>query len=146
MTTAKRKSAAVAEAMEEEEEEEEEVEEEEFYVTLELEDFLDTNLLQSCQRYKLLGLNTEGPLLQVDDMFFQGTYAETVGTHLYFADPTSTSSSSSSSTSTAPLYTATKKLIFRRVGLEPKPTPSSSSSSNKQQQQEEEDEEKHHQG
>ncbi|KAL6041981.1 General transcription factor 3C polypeptide 6 [Balamuthia mandrillaris] len=142
--TAKRKSAAAAEAMEEVEEEVEEVEEveeEEFYVTLELEDFLDTNLLQSCQRYKLLGLNTEGPLLQVDDMFFQGTYAETVGTHLYFADPTSTSSSSSSSTSTAPLYTATKKLIFRRVGLEPKPTPSSSS--NKQQQQEEEDE--HHQ-
>jgi hypothetical protein len=84
---------------------------------LELNEYEDTNLLTTCKNYSLLGLETEHPLLKIDDLLFQGTYEESVGTILLFEMNTSQQENE------PPLkYVAhtTRRLVFRRVTLVPR--------------------------
>lgn len=57
---------------------------EQFYVVLALDEYEDTNLLATCKHYSLIGLDTEAPVLKIDDLIFKGTYEESVGTELLF--------------------------------------------------------------
>jgi hypothetical protein len=67
-------------------------------------------------------LETEHPLLKIDDLLFQGTYEETVGTNLLFElNPAHQENES------LPLkYVGhtTRRLVFRRVTLVPRSQPS----------------------
>ncbi|XP_025921307.1 general transcription factor 3C polypeptide 6 isoform X1 [Apteryx rowi] len=81
---------AAVEAMEEgerteEEEEEEEVEEQ--LVMVELSGIIDSDFLEKCEnKCKILGIETERPILQVDRYVFAGEYEDTLGTCLVFEE------------------------------------------------------------
>ncbi|XP_048210488.1 general transcription factor 3C polypeptide 6 [Perognathus longimembris pacificus] len=79
------------EAEEEEEEEEEEddddVEEEEQFVLVELTGIIDSDFLSKCEKKcKILGIDTERPILQVDSYVFAGEYEDTLGTCVIFEE------------------------------------------------------------
>ncbi|XP_069867186.1 general transcription factor 3C polypeptide 6 [Dipodomys merriami] len=81
------------EAEEEDEEEEEEedddddVEEEEQYVLVELTGIIDSDFLSKCEKKcKILGIDTERPILQVDSYVFAGEYEDTLGTCVIFEE------------------------------------------------------------
>ncbi|XP_028717573.1 general transcription factor 3C polypeptide 6 isoform X2 [Peromyscus leucopus] len=83
---------AVAAAMEpswegeEEEEEEEEIEEEQF-VLVELSGIIDSDFLSKCEnKCKILGIDTERPILQIDSYVFAGEYEDTLGTCVIFEE------------------------------------------------------------
>ncbi|XP_006071878.1 general transcription factor 3C polypeptide 6 isoform X1 [Bubalus kerabau] len=69
------------------EEEEEEEEETEQLVMVELSGILDSDLLSKCEnKCKILGIDTERPILQVDSYVFAGEYEDTVGTCVIFEE------------------------------------------------------------
>ncbi|XP_052019850.1 general transcription factor 3C polypeptide 6 isoform X2 [Apodemus sylvaticus] len=71
---------------EEEEEEEEEIEEEQF-VLVELSGIIDSDFLSKCEnKCKILGIDTERPVLQVDSYVFAGEYEDTLGTCVIFEE------------------------------------------------------------
>ncbi|KAM4865599.1 general transcription factor 3C polypeptide 6 [Thomomys bottae] len=79
------------EAEEEEEEEVEEddddVEEEEQFVLVELTGIIDSDFLSKCEKKcKILGIDTERPILQVDSYVFAGEYEDTLGTCVIFEE------------------------------------------------------------
>ncbi|XP_012877816.1 PREDICTED: general transcription factor 3C polypeptide 6 [Dipodomys ordii] len=60
---------------EEEEEDDDDVEEEEQYVLVELTGIIDSDFLSKCEKKcKILGIDTERPILQVDSYVFAGEY------------------------------------------------------------------------
>lgn len=70
----------------EEEEEEEEIEEEQF-VLVELSGIIDSDFLSKCEnKCKILGIDTERPILQVDSYVFAGEYEDTLGTCVIFEE------------------------------------------------------------
>ncbi|XP_036025147.1 general transcription factor 3C polypeptide 6 isoform X3 [Onychomys torridus] len=74
------------EGEEEEEEEEEEIEEEQF-VLVELSGIIDSDFLSKCEnKCKILGIDTERPILQVDSYVFTGEYEDTLGTCVIFEE------------------------------------------------------------
>ncbi|XP_068794148.1 general transcription factor 3C polypeptide 6 isoform X4 [Struthio camelus] len=75
------------EADEEEEEEEEEEEVEEQLVMVELSGIIDSDFLEKCEnKCKILGIETERPILQVDRYVFAGEYEDTLGTCVVFEE------------------------------------------------------------
>ena len=69
------------------EEEEEQQEETEQLVMVELSGILDSDLLSKCEnKCKILGIDTERPILQVDNYVFAGEYEDTVGTCVIFEE------------------------------------------------------------
>ncbi|KAF4025145.1 hypothetical protein G4228_017066 [Cervus hanglu yarkandensis] len=69
------------------EEEDEEEEETEQLVMVELSGILDSDLLAKCEnKCKILGIDTERPILQVDSYVFAGEYEDTVGTCVIFEE------------------------------------------------------------
>ncbi|XP_055981283.1 general transcription factor 3C polypeptide 6 [Sorex fumeus] len=83
-----------AEEEEEEEEEEdaeedaeEEEEEEEQLVLVELSGIIDSDFLSKCEnKCKILGIDTERPILQVDSYVFAGEYEDALGTCVIFEE------------------------------------------------------------
>ncbi|CAJ0933336.1 unnamed protein product [Ranitomeya imitator] len=76
-------TAAVGECSPEEEEEEEE----EQLVMVELTGIIDSDILEKCgDKCKILGINTEKPLLQVDKYVFAGEYEDALGTCVIFEE------------------------------------------------------------
>ncbi|XP_006982852.1 general transcription factor 3C polypeptide 6 isoform X2 [Peromyscus maniculatus bairdii] len=74
------------EGEEEEAEEEEEIEEEQF-VLVELSGIIDSDFLSKCEnKCKILGIDTERPILQVDSYVFAGEYEDTLGTCVIFEE------------------------------------------------------------
>lgn len=66
------------------EEEEEEVEQ---LVLVELSGIIDSDLLLKCEnKCKILGIDTERPILQVDSYVFAGEYEDTLGTCVIFEE------------------------------------------------------------
>ncbi|XP_036025149.1 general transcription factor 3C polypeptide 6 isoform X5 [Onychomys torridus] len=75
------------EGEEEEEEEEEEIEEVEQFVLVELSGIIDSDFLSKCEnKCKILGIDTERPILQVDSYVFTGEYEDTLGTCVIFEE------------------------------------------------------------
>ncbi|ERE84306.1 general transcription factor 3C polypeptide 6-like protein [Cricetulus griseus] len=71
---------------EEDEDEEEEIEEEQF-VLVELSGIIDSDFLSKCEnKCKILGIDTEKPILQVDSYVFAGEYEDTLGTCVIFEE------------------------------------------------------------
>mmetsp|Transcript_5084 Transcript_5084/g.8741 ORF Transcript_5084/g.8741 Transcript_5084/m.8741 type:complete len:114 (-) Transcript_5084:374-715(-) len=93
--------------------------EEEMMVLLEFDELEDTKFLSRCQSYSLIGLETPTPILKLDNYIFRGTYEDIIGTGLLFADQDPDGHSESQP---APKYvgSATKKIRFKRILLEPK--------------------------
>ncbi|XP_025975696.1 general transcription factor 3C polypeptide 6 isoform X1 [Dromaius novaehollandiae] len=78
---------AAAEATEEGERTEEEEEVEEQLVMVELSGIIDSDFLEKCEnKCKILGIETERPILQVDRYVFAGEYEDTLGTCLVFEE------------------------------------------------------------
>ncbi|XP_027458353.1 general transcription factor 3C polypeptide 6 isoform X4 [Zalophus californianus] len=74
----------VREGGEEEEEEEEEAEQ---LVLVELSGIIDSDFLSKCEnKCKILGIDTERPILQVDSYVFAGEYEDTLGTCVIFEE------------------------------------------------------------
>ncbi|XP_036621707.1 general transcription factor 3C polypeptide 6 [Trichosurus vulpecula] len=70
-------------------EEEEEEEEEEQLVMVELSGIIDSEFLTRCgNKCKILGIDTERPILQVDSYVFAGEYEDTLGTCVVFEENT----------------------------------------------------------
>lgn len=71
----------------EDEEEEEEIEEAEQFVLVELSGIIDSDFLSKCEnKCKILGIDTEKPILQVDSYVFAGEYEDTLGTCVIFEE------------------------------------------------------------
>ncbi|KAL5514007.1 hypothetical protein ACEPAG_2768 [Sanghuangporus baumii] len=115
---------------------------EECYVTLDL-GSIDQTLVPSSNSYRLIGLDTTTPFLQLSRTIMRGHYKTLIGTELIFKDvseetdpdPSSTTAfaSSSGSKNNIRYFTKTDRRIqFRQVGLKPK---ISDSASQEQQQQ-----------
>ncbi|XP_067323192.1 general transcription factor 3C polypeptide 6 isoform X2 [Anolis sagrei] len=69
------------------EEEVEEEEEEEQLVMVELSGIIDSDFLEKCDnKCKILGIDTERPILQVDRYVFTGEYEDTLGTCMVFEE------------------------------------------------------------
>nr|XP_023506699.1 general transcription factor 3C polypeptide 6 [Equus caballus]XP_023506700.1 general transcription factor 3C polypeptide 6 [Equus caballus] len=69
------------------EEEEEEEEEAEQLVLVELSGIIDSDFLSKCEnKCKILGIDTERPILQVDSYVFAGEYEDTLGTCVIFEE------------------------------------------------------------
>uniref|UniRef100_A0A8C9J132 General transcription factor 3C polypeptide 6 n=1 Tax=Panthera tigris altaica TaxID=74533 RepID=A0A8C9J132_PANTA len=74
-------------ATEERSREEEEEEEEEQLVLVELSGIIDSDFLSKCEnKCKILGIDTERPILQVDSYVFAGEYEDTLGTCVIFEE------------------------------------------------------------
>ncbi|XP_021568526.1 general transcription factor 3C polypeptide 6 isoform X2 [Carlito syrichta] len=66
---------------------EEEEEEEEQLVLVELSGIIDSDFLSKCEnKCKILGIDTERPILQVDSYVFAGEYEDTLGTCVIFEE------------------------------------------------------------
>ncbi|XP_013366285.1 PREDICTED: general transcription factor 3C polypeptide 6 [Chinchilla lanigera] len=69
------------------EEEEEEEEEAEQFVLVELSGIIDSDFLSKCEnKCKILGIDTERPILQLDSYVFAGEYEDTLGTCVIFEE------------------------------------------------------------
>uniref|UniRef100_A0A8C9ETD2 General transcription factor 3C polypeptide 6 n=1 Tax=Pavo cristatus TaxID=9049 RepID=A0A8C9ETD2_PAVCR len=81
-------AAEVAEGVEGgEREEEDEVEEQ--LVMVELSGIIDSDFLEKCEnKCKILGIETERPILQVDRYVFAGDYEDALGTCVFFEENT----------------------------------------------------------
>eukprot|EP00656_Telonema_subtile_P056982 TRINITY_DN9268_c0_g1_i1.p2 TRINITY_DN9268_c0_g1~~TRINITY_DN9268_c0_g1_i1.p2 ORF type:complete len:106 (-),score=34.84 TRINITY_DN9268_c0_g1_i1:383-700(-) len=88
-------------------------EEEEEYVVIELSEFDDAEFLASCDNYTLIGLETEHPMLKIDEYVFHGSWHDTVGTTLLMDN-------NNPDPDARYLGKSDKKLKFRRVFLESK--------------------------
>eukprot|EP01088_Endostelium_zonatum_P005828 TRINITY_DN1777_c0_g1_i1.p1 TRINITY_DN1777_c0_g1~~TRINITY_DN1777_c0_g1_i1.p1 ORF type:complete len:115 (+),score=43.58 TRINITY_DN1777_c0_g1_i1:19-363(+) len=101
----------------EEEDDYVEVEEEiteELFLTLELNEYKGTDWVSSCQTYSIIGLETPKPMLQLDEDLFEGTYEETVGTHLLFDYANITPENKNHLKPTA---MTNKKIVFKKVRI-----------------------------
>lgn len=79
--------AAMDPSWEDEEEEDEEETEEEQFVLVELSGIIDSDFLSKCEnKCKILGIDTERPILQVDSYVFAGEYEDTLGTCVIFEE------------------------------------------------------------
>ncbi|XP_066104465.1 general transcription factor 3C polypeptide 6 isoform X3 [Saccopteryx bilineata] len=66
---------------------EEEVEEAEQLVLVELSGIIDSDFLSKCEnKCKILGIDTERPILQLDNYVFAGEYEDTLGTCVIFEE------------------------------------------------------------
>nr|XP_045010799.1 general transcription factor 3C polypeptide 6 isoform X2 [Jaculus jaculus] len=75
------------EEQEDEEEEDDDDEEEEQFVLVELSGIIDSDFLSKCEnKCKILGIDTERPILQVDSYVFAGEYEDTLGTSVIFEE------------------------------------------------------------
>ncbi|XP_050171851.1 general transcription factor 3C polypeptide 6 isoform X3 [Myiozetetes cayanensis] len=76
---------AASEGERSDEAEEDEVEEQ--LVMVELSGIIDSNFLEKCEnKCKILGIETERPILQVDGYVFAGEYEDTLGTCVVFEE------------------------------------------------------------
>jgi len=81
--------------------------------------------LSTCKTYSLIGLDTNTPILKLDNQIFQGRYEESVGTNVYFeetienGDLQQNSEDDKSKLSLKYRCHTTKKIRFQRIFLEP---------------------------
>jgi len=91
-------------------------EESEFHLLIEIPEYEGTNLLATCRNYCLIGLETTHPILQLDDLVFEGSYEEVVGTNIFFEEK---SNQAQQTKEIEYLSHCSKKIIFKKITLEP---------------------------
>ncbi|KAM5167252.1 general transcription factor 3C polypeptide 6 isoform 1-T1 [Callospermophilus lateralis] len=78
---------AAAEQPTREDREEEEEEAQEQFVLVELSGIIDSDFLSKCEnKCKILGIDTERPIMQLDSYVFAGEYEDTLGTCVIFEE------------------------------------------------------------
>ncbi|XP_045165753.1 general transcription factor 3C polypeptide 6-like [Mercenaria mercenaria] len=95
----------------------EEYDYEETIVMVELQGIMENDFLGQVSQAKMLGIDTEKPLLQLDDYTFTGQYSDTLGTNLVFQDKTETNDSRSGEKKLEYSCLTNKKLSLQRVFL-----------------------------
>ncbi|EJD00331.1 uncharacterized protein FOMMEDRAFT_159005 [Fomitiporia mediterranea MF3/22] len=91
---------------------------EECYVTLDL-GSVDQTLVPNSAAYRLIGLDTPNPLLQISGTIMRGYHRTLIGTELIFKD--ATDESELPSQSDIQYFTSTdRRIVFREVELKPK--------------------------
>eukprot|EP00123_Amoebidium_parasiticum_P020544 comp5207_c0_seq1/m.1250 comp5207_c0_seq1/g.1250 ORF comp5207_c0_seq1/g.1250 comp5207_c0_seq1/m.1250 type:complete len:129 (-) comp5207_c0_seq1:56-442(-) len=91
---------------------------EEQQIVVELHGIMDPDFFTTCKgEYKILGLETGTPMLQVDNVIFKGQYEEPMGTDLLFSVP-----KNGTEDEVTLVGTSTKHIRFERVFLVPKST------------------------
>eukprot|EP01087_Luapelamoeba_hula_P024256 TRINITY_DN9169_c0_g1_i1.p1 TRINITY_DN9169_c0_g1~~TRINITY_DN9169_c0_g1_i1.p1 ORF type:complete len:189 (-),score=52.25 TRINITY_DN9169_c0_g1_i1:62-628(-) len=101
-------------------------EEEEFHVVMEIADFTGSNLLAASENYSLIDLDSEHPILKVDDEFYQGTYEPMIGTAMLFSTPTEPTAQLTHEGEAEPIThicNTSKRLVFHKIQLQPINTP-----------------------
>ncbi|XP_066104463.1 general transcription factor 3C polypeptide 6 isoform X1 [Saccopteryx bilineata] len=98
---------------------EEEVEEAEQLVLVELSGIIDSDFLSKCEnKCKILGIDTERPILQLDNYVFAGEYEDTLGTCVIFEENVEyVDAEGSNKTVLNYKYHTTKKLSMTRTLL-----------------------------
>lgn len=96
---------------------EEEWEEEEHLVVVKLQGVIDNEFLYSCEssNCRLLGIDTDEPVLQIGNYTFLGEFKESLGTHVLFEELESNDSSESKELKYR--YKTTKTLEMTRAFL-----------------------------
>nr|GAT54382.1 predicted protein [Mycena chlorophos] len=105
-------------AAEDEYEEEEEV----VYVTLDLGGGVDSALLPSSKSYRLIGLDTPTPFLQLSGTIFKGRHDELLGTELLFTEDQDAAGDWNKRTMTHVANTE-RRIVFKQVQLKDKVQP-----------------------
>lgn len=93
-------------------------EEEESLVLVELSGIMETDLVSRVKDCKILGIDTEKPLLQLDNYIFQGEYEDTMGTCMLFEEKSLPDAAGFSDEPPKELdfqYLTNKKLSMQRV-------------------------------
>ncbi|KAK3920235.1 General transcription factor 3C polypeptide 6 [Frankliniella fusca] len=110
---------------EDEDEDEENIEEEEILVYMQFDSKLDSDLLQPHTPFKIIGVDSETPVLQLGNQVFEGNWKDTVGTAVFFEEHPSTSSGdpvfTKNPSSTLHYHSKTQKaLAMSRIFVKPK--------------------------
>ncbi|KAF8583658.1 hypothetical protein K439DRAFT_1316135, partial [Ramaria rubella] len=87
------------------------------YVTLDLGSNVNKALVPNTSEYRLVGLDTQTPLLQLSGTFFKGTHDQLIGTELLFTDGHETNPSHRF---VVPVATTEKRIKFEQVEVKEK--------------------------
>lgn len=109
----------------EEEDEDEDVEVEEILVYMQFDSKLDSDLLQPHTPFKIIGVDSEKPVLQLGNQVFEGNWNDTVGTAVFFEENPSASPGDPVFMKSPPLtlnyHSKTQKsLVMSRIFVRPK--------------------------
>lgn len=110
---------------EEEEENDDDVEVEEILVYMQFDSKLDSDLLQPHTPFKIIGVDSEKPVLQLGNQVFEGNWNDTVGTAVFFEENPSASPGDPVFMKSPPItlnyHSKTQKaLIMSRIFVKPK--------------------------
>lgn len=110
---------------EDEDEVDENIEEEEILVYMQFDTKLDSDLLQSHTPFKIIGIDSDKPVLQLGNQVFQGNWSDTIGTAVFFEENPSASSGDPVFTKNPPstlnYHSKTQKsLVMSRIFVKPK--------------------------
>ncbi|KAI0075017.1 hypothetical protein K474DRAFT_1676667 [Panus rudis PR-1116 ss-1] len=95
------------------------IEEETFYVTLDL-GTVEPTLVPKTSEYRLIGLDTPTPFLQLSGAIFKGEHHRLLGTEIIFTDAKDDAPSAPRSRPLVPFTTTEQRIRFREVELKPK--------------------------
>ncbi|KXN92577.1 hypothetical protein AN958_05981 [Leucoagaricus sp. SymC.cos] len=98
---------------------EEEYEEEVEYVVLDLGN-IEPTLVPSSSTYRLIGLDTPTPFLQLSGTIFQGRQESLLGSELIFTDDKESTTSGQKKRGVTHVSTTSKRIAFKEVQLRPK--------------------------
>ncbi|KAK3610561.1 hypothetical protein CHS0354_008997 [Potamilus streckersoni] len=91
-----------------------EYEEEETHIVVELSGIMETDYLSKAKDCKILGIDTDRPVLQLDHYIFAGEYQDTLGTCMLFEEKSKTGDVNTGESSTQEnREKATKDLEFK---------------------------------
>ncbi|XP_046840379.1 general transcription factor 3C polypeptide 6-like isoform X2 [Xenia sp. Carnegie-2017] len=93
--------------------------EEEQLVVVHLSGIIDTDYLKKCDpsNCKILGIDTDEPAMQIDQMVFTGNYKESIGSNIIFEEQESTAADGELLTDFKYMSHTTKTLEMNRVFL-----------------------------
>ncbi|KAL3853637.1 hypothetical protein ACJMK2_017167 [Sinanodonta woodiana] len=93
-----------------------EYEEEETHIIVELSGIMETDYLSKANECKILGIDTDRPILQLDHYIFAGEYQDTLGTCMLFEEKPMTGNADKGESSTQEnREKATKDLEFKHL-------------------------------
>ncbi|XP_034233631.1 uncharacterized protein LOC117640821 [Thrips palmi] len=109
----------------EEDDDNEDVEEEEILVYMQFDSKLDSDLLQPHTPFKIIGVDSEKPVLQLGNQVFEGNWSDTVGTAVFFEENPSASPGDPVFMKNPPVtlnyHSKTQKaLVMSRIFVKPK--------------------------
>ncbi|KAF8530110.1 hypothetical protein BU17DRAFT_78679 [Hysterangium stoloniferum] len=88
------------------------------YVTVDLGPNVDKDLLPNTSEYRLAGLDSSTPMIQLSGTFFQGSHEELIGTEILFTD--GRDEANPSRRFVVPVATTSKRIRFEKVEVQRK--------------------------